>query len=295
LLNSTNSERERFIGGIRRIRLINFLEKLPGRLIYLLMQNPSGGKSEICPVCKGLGYIFTDRGVRKCECQIREFNIVKFLNIPTRFQNANLKEVRKNLPPGKWEFLKNYLRDFKTYYKKGVGLLLIGAPGVGKTYTVCAILKFLYQKYRIPGYFTDTKELAIKFRKAFESDEASKVLNALFKIPILVLDDLGNETLTDWYKEILTSLINARYNGKKLTFITTNYYPLYLLQKENMLSHSGVAVKKSKNENLKGEMQDLPTLDSRYGSHIVSRLAEMTLPFTILGRDQRKIKGAIYF
>ncbi len=174
-------------------------------------------------------------------------------------------------------------------------MLLIGAPGVGKTYTVCAILKFLYQKYRIPGYFTDTKELAIKFRKAFESDEASKVLNALFKIPILVLDDLGNETLTDWYKEILTSLINARYNEKKLTFITTNYYPLYLLQKEDMLSHSGVAVKKSKNENLKGEMQDLPTLDSRYGSHIVSRLAEMTLPFTILGRDQRKIKGAIYF
>jgi DNA replication protein DnaC len=261
----------------------------------LLMQNPLNGEREKCPICKGLGYIFTDKGVKKCQCQLKEFNIVKFLNIPKRFQEADLREVKRNLAPGKWEFLKNYLRDFLTYYRKGIGLLFIGAPGVGKTYTVCAILKFIYKKYRIPGYFTDTKELSIKFRKAFESDEASKVLNALFKVPVLVLDDLGNETLTDWYKEILTSLINARYNEKKLTFITTNYYPLYLLQKETRKNQGGVVVRKNPQENMKKEFQDLPTLDSRYGSHIVSRLAEMTLPFTMLGTDQRKIKGAIYY
>ena len=259
----------------------------------MLMQNPEGGANkEYCPLCKGLGYIFTDRGVKKCQCQIKDFDIANFLNIPKRFQHANLREVRENFSPGKWKTLKNYLRDFPNYYKKGIGLLFIGAPGVGKTYTVCAILKYLYQKYRIPGYFADTKELSIKFRKAFEDDEASKFLNALFKVPILVLDDLGNETLTDWYREILTSLINSRYNAKKLTFITTNYFPLYLLQKEDNKNHNGMVVKSTNRDiSNKEAFKELTTLDSRYGSHIVSRLAEMTIPFSMFGMDKRKIKG----
>jgi len=106
------------------------------------------------------------------------------------------------------------------------------------------------------------------------------------------LDDLGNETLTDWYREILTSLINSRYNAKKLTFITTNYFPLYLLQKEDNKNHNGMVVKSTNRDiSNKEAFKELTTLDSRYGSHIVSRLAEMTIPFSMFGMDKRKIKG----
>jgi DNA replication protein DnaC len=47
----------------------------------------------------------------------------------------------------------------------------------------------------------------------------------LREVPLLVLDDLGAERLTDWVTEALFRLINHRFEWRLRTVITTNYSP----------------------------------------------------------------------
>ena len=256
-----------------------------------------GNKS--CPLCGGLGFVFTEKGAKRCRCVYERFNLGKYLNIPKRFWDADIRQVRQTLDRKTLATLYGYLKDFKTFYRKGVGLLLVGEQGVGKTYIVSAVLKYLYTKYRIKGLFTDTKELSIKLRESFAEKGASEIIESLARVPILVLDDLGNEVLTDWYREILTGLISRRYNEKKVTFITTNYYPSYLVGRASEGQSLGRGVKvisraeRGINFPKLNAVSEEMLLDKRFGSHMVSRLGEMTIPIVVLGRDKRLQKVVI--
>ena len=246
---------------------------------------------KVCPICKGLGYIITERGAKKCKCIYESFDLSKFLNIPTRFKEANIAKLKNRLNREVIASIYAYLKNFKDYAKEGLGLLFVGPPGVGKTYTAVAVLKFLYKRYKVKGHFTDTKELSIKLREMFASGEHLRFVDTLSKIPVLVLDDLGNELLTDWYKDILLGIINKRYNEKKVTIITTNYYPSYLLVANKTTPGRGIKIVDKKNTS-DISTKEL-TLDSRYGSHIVSRLGEMTHPIVLSGSDKRIAKVVI--
>ncbi len=253
----------------------------------------------VCPVCKGLGYIFTDRGVKKCRCVYENFNLSAYLNIPRRFADADLKKALKNLPREAASSLVYYLKNFPDFYGEGLGLLFFGPTGVGKTYTAAAILKYLYERYKAKGYFADVKELSVKLREHFAEGSHHGFVEFLSKVPLLVLDDLGNETAGEWFREILTGLISARYNSRRVTIFTTNYRPLYLdtaLPQGEELKKLGFGVRKRvKLSEFKTDRitEDELSLEKRLGAHLVSRIAEMTFPIPMLGKDRRISKTAL--
>jgi DNA replication protein DnaC len=255
----------------------------------------SSRREKVCPICGGLGFVFTENGAKRCRCVFESFNIARYLNIPRRFWDADIKKLRNNLSRDTVAAIYYYLKDFKNFYKEGIGLLLAGPTGVGKTYAVSAILKYIYEKYKVKGFFADTKELSIKLREAFAAGEHTNFIEALSKYPILVLDDLGNEILSDWFRDILVGLISRRYNEKRLTFITTNYYPGYLLSEEvpsveKELKKHGMGIKKVSFKNRvekPSTFDENLLLEKRLGTHLVSRLAEMTYPIVVEGLDKR--------
>jgi len=251
-----------------------------------------------CPICKGLGFIFTPKGVKKCKCSDKKFNLNRYLNIPKRFENASLYGIGHYLSKLGVSLVREYLGKFEEYYKSGVGLLFVGPPGVGKTYTAIALIKYLYLKYKVQGLFIDTKELSVKLKAGFADNRYHQIINALLKMPILLLDDLGNEELTDWYREILVSILSYRYNQKKVTFITTNYYPSFLLKATQNISYKeGVKVVKGQKVAMEDiipkEVNEELLLDNRLGSHIISRLAEMTIAIPMSGKDKRVKKVVV--
>jgi len=254
-------------------------------------------KDFFCPLCGGLGFIFTPNGAKRCKCSEERFNLNRYLNIPRRFEEASLQGIGHYLSKLGVSLVREYLGKFKEYYKSGIGLLFVGPPGVGKTYTAAALIKYLYLKYKVQGLFIDTKELSVKLKAGFADNRYHHIINTLLKIPILLLDDFGNEELTDWYREILVSILSYRYNQKKVTFITTNYYPSFLLKTNWNISYKkGVKVGKGQ----KVAMEDIIPkeinkdliLDNRLGSHIISRLAEMTIAIPMSGKDKR-VKKAV--
>jgi DNA replication protein DnaC len=242
-------------------------------------------EDKVCPLCGGLGFILTPSGAKRCKCLYESFDIGRFLNIPKRFRGARLKDLKGKIPSSTLEALKFYLKNFPDFYKKGVGLLLVGPTGVGKTYTVCAVLKYIYERYRIRGHFVDTKELSLRLKASFSENGSAQLVESLIKYPILVLDDLGNEVLTDWYREILTGIISSRYNESRPTFITTNFYPGFLLARENPAG--GFLVKRGRKSVEVFPKKEENLLENRIGAHLVSRLAEMSYPLTFWGNDKR--------
>jgi len=91
--------------------------------------------------------------------------------------------------------------------------------------------KNIYRLKRVRSFFFDTKDLFYKLQSYSGSDKMNKLLNFLINVPLLVLDDLGSERLSDWRVEVLSYIISTRYNYLKSTIITTNY-PLLRTEEE---------------------------------------------------------------
>ena len=50
------------------------------------------------------------------------------------------------------------------------------------------------------------------------------MLAPVYQAEVLVLDELGATVPTNWVRDTLYQIINTRYNNKKLTIFTTNYF-----------------------------------------------------------------------
>lgn len=103
-------------------------------------------------------------------------------------------------------------------------LMLKGGYGCGKTHLAAAIAN-----YRLSlGHavlFVNAPDLLDHLRAAFNphaetgyDDRFDQVRNA----PLLILDDLGSQSNTEWAQEKLYQIFNHRYNARLPTVITTN-------------------------------------------------------------------------
>jgi len=220
----------------------------------------------LCEKCRDTGFVKTEGGsVRLCECRFKEKDVNKLLRIPKRFWNASLSNYFPETPSQHTALLKSKQFVYTFNPEEGKGLTFVGNPGVGKTHLAVAVLKEIYKHKRIRGVFFDTKDLIYTIKFLMDEKKDFKLINQLINLPLVVLDDLGSERLSDWQRELLSYIITQRYNNMKSTIITTNY------KLEGKL-----------NGNLG---QDL---SSRLGDNIVSKIFEMTEVITILGADRRK-------
>jgi DNA replication protein DnaC len=103
-------------------------------------------------------------------------------------------------------------------------LVFSGPYGCGKTHLAAAIGNFCSEKGKPPIFVTSTElldhlratfnpESKVRFDRRFEEFQTTN---------LLILDDLGTESMTPWVQERLYQLFNARYNSKLATVITTS-------------------------------------------------------------------------
>jgi DNA replication protein DnaC len=132
------------------------------------------------------------------------------------------------------------------------------------------VLKKIYYDMGVKGLFFDTKDLIYKLKALIDDKKINKAIKRILNVPLLVLDDLGSERLSDWQRELISYIISFRYNNLKSTIITTNY-PLEAPYQE------------AKDSKLK------VYLSERLDPGTVSRIFEMTTLIYINGKDRRKI------
>lgn len=108
----------------------------------------------------------------------------------------------------------------------GRGLVLIGPAGVGKTHLVAVLLKQVMTRTGCRGLFYSTKDLLRLIRGSYNAETKTteaQVLDPVLTCELLVLDDLGEERVTDWVAEMMNTIVNTRYNTCRPIICTTNY------------------------------------------------------------------------
>ena len=171
-----------------------------------------------------------------------------------------------------------FVRDYPSVAEKG--FLLMGPSGVGKTHLAVAALKELIRRGHV-GLFCDYRELLKEiqgsYNPASESTEMA-ILEPIRNVEILVLDDLGATKPSDWVRDIVGIVLNARYNESRTTLITTNYLDSAAAESEPVRSPNGRMVSAVRED----------TLEQRIGSRMRSRLYEMCRTVEISAPDFRK-------
>lgn len=104
------------------------------------------------------------------------------------------------------------------------GVYLYGNPGTGKSYLMKGICNY-YAKNKRSVSFVQVP-LLIQELKQFMTDNEyrQRVMNHLRYSEILIFDDIGAESITQWTRdEILLPILDERMNKGMKTYFTSNY------------------------------------------------------------------------
>jgi DNA replication protein DnaC len=261
---------------------------------------------ENCPICNGLGLKIVQRSdgtqfAQDCVCRIerRATQILKNARIPRRYEFCSLDSY-ETMHSSATESVKKGLsvsRKFTAGYPietNGKGLLFVGSRGLGKTHLAIGILKNLITERGATGVFWEHKELLENIRSIYGARTAgaeAQVLRAAITCDLLVLDDLGDITPSDWTWDTTSYILSSRYNEDRSTIITSN------LPNEPPSVSFDEPVDRFANDPGKEARRAMTkrTLADRIGDRIWSRLQEMCVVVEMNGEDFRqKVKRASF-
>jgi len=216
---------------------VSILEKEGKNLNYLLPKYE-------CSKCKDTGYVLENNKSTMCSCLKQEIlnieynssnignldreNFKKF-NINLYSDEVNEEKYNSDISPrdnikliGKE--VKKFIKNFDNPAEKN--LLFSGGTGLGKTFLSNCIVAELLAQGKTVLYQTAPVMLDTLINEMFNKNSDNSFSQNLLTVDLLVIDDLGTETMnsmkfTELYKVINTRLLNQ--NGKiTKTIISTN-------------------------------------------------------------------------
>jgi DNA replication protein DnaC len=104
------------------------------------------------------------------------------------------------------------------------GIVLSGVPGVGKTHLLVGLAKVAAERDKVDFQFVNLNSWLDSIR-GLEFRDFDRALRVIESVPVLIIDDLGTEKLTEWAEAKLERVISYRFEFKLPTFITTNLDP----------------------------------------------------------------------
>jgi DNA replication protein DnaC len=241
-----------------------------------------------CEVCGGTGFEMVEKDgrefARPCSCRVQTRAVAGdfFLDrcrIPPRYEHCSLANFS-----GGNASLKSALEKAMSYsagyphlgQQEGLGLLLTGANGVGKTHLAVAVLRELVESKGARGQFWDFHELIREIKNSYNPETQQTelmVLEPVVEADVLLLDDLGAWKMTDWMNDTLFYILNSRYLAKRATLITTNYPDA---DREKVMAADPLVRREY--------------LVERIGQRLRSRLMEMCLVIGLDGPDWRRVR-----
>lgn|SRR3990167_5537293 len=157
------------------------------------------------------------------------------LNLPIRFKDKTIE-----LFEGKKEVVNLALSALN----RKRGLYLFGKCGTGKTHLACGLLthffakdiyvkqykqgdgvvEFIHEPSPADFVFLLSSEFFLEIKQGFnEGVSESKILNKYTGRKLLVIDDIGADSVSDWSRQLFYVLIDRLYRNMDKVIITSNF------------------------------------------------------------------------
>ena len=137
--------------------------------------------------------------------------MIQLYYYPRTFENDNGRN-------SKMQVAKKYVANWNEMKKNGLGLLLWGSVGSGKSYMAACVANELIKQ----GADVKMTNFATVLNDLFNCEDKNEYIRSLCRYSLLILDDLGIERNTEYSLENLFNVIDARYVSGKAMIITTN-------------------------------------------------------------------------
>jgi len=194
---------------------------------------------------------------------------ITYFNIPEGLRNASMASIDTS-DKNRFELIK-WIKNFLNDYQKGKftkGIYLNGNFGCGKTYLITAMLNELAKQGRKVAMVYYPEFLRTLKESMNDNNEFKNKFNYIKKVELLLLDDIGAETLTEWSRdEILGTILQYRMEENLPTFFTSN---LTMNELENHLSITS---------------KDIDKVKAR---RIIERIKQLTDNLTLISENKRK-------
>ena len=253
--------------------------------------------NENCPLCQGTGWKLVPRKdgggqvATPCDCAAAERSerLLGRARIPKRYEHCDFESYVTDLTDGQsytpesvrsLKQAKLQAEGFVRNYPGGseFGLLLMGNSGVGKTHLAVAALRELMNRGH-GGLFCDYRELLKEIQGSYNPESQTTEMSILEPVrtaEVLVLDDLGAGKPSAWVLDIIGLILNARYNERRVTILTTNYL-------DETPPAGGASLPSGQRVVVRED-----TLGDRIGARIRSRLYEMCKTVEFAAPDFRR-------
>lgn len=182
-----------------------------------------------CPICGGEGYTIVESGVLICK------------NSPATFAGSGVSYEDLLVPDmlPKTSALNHLQAAIGELIETGYGMLyIVGEFGVGKTVVAKAATARLVQA-GVKALYTRQSQMMTYLRSAYDEQNgqqayAYRIKQYCHDVDWLVIDELGRDRMTDFARESLAEIIDARYQGavskRNMTVLISNDKPEAILQ-----------------------------------------------------------------
>lgn len=118
------------------------------------------------------------------------------------------------------DFIEEYTNTPKKWHQ---GMYLYGEFGVGKTFLMAAMANEL-AKNGFEVTLVHFPSFAVEMKSAISSNLVADKLDAIKKTPVLILDDIGADSMSSWVRDdILGVILEYRMQNSLSTFFTSNF------------------------------------------------------------------------
>lgn len=212
-----------------------------------------------CNLCKDTGYVLKKSSTKMCPCLKQKlFDITYNKSNVGNLDRENFKTFNLNLysdkvdkekyssnisPRENIKIIKSAVIDFiENFDIKTQNLLFTGSPGLGKTFMINCIVSELLKLGKIVLYQSAPVMFDEIINCIFSKNSNNEnFISNLLNVDLLIIDDLGTETMnslkfTELYKIINTRLLNQNKITKTIISTNLSLQELYNAYDERLIS-----------------------------------------------------------
>lgn len=143
--------------------------------------------------------------------ELREYYLPREQMRKCRFENAEESVQIKTAQA--------FVAHWDEVSSDGTGLILWGNTGTGKSFSALCIANALIDRQIHVKYFSAVDLIS----DLMDKEKRDGIFKSVSEVPLLILDDIGAERQTEFAREQLCRVIDARIEAGKPLICTTNY------------------------------------------------------------------------